>query len=104
MDFLINNSYRDSIEYQHFVLNNIGLLTLGNPATKVMSQDVTQAHKGDYYGLLARLEIDSSMWWVIAAMNGIKNNWDFDGDATTIIIPSGTALSKLDKMFLETGV
>ena len=106
MDFTINNSYRFTPNYQQFILNNLSYLnsTLTDKEIKTITEDQTIAFKGDFYGVLAALGIDSSMFYVIAALNDVSDATMFDGLGMVLKIPSGVTLTKLDKMYLATGL
>lgn len=50
---------------------------------------------GDFYGLLNHLRIDKKFTYLIMRLNGYSSASDFNGDKTSILIPSPTAIGRI---------
>lgn len=58
----------------------------GIAQTEVISLSTADRYKGDYYGLLASLNVGEDLYWITMRVNGLSGPDMFDGNTTQVLI------------------
>lgn len=66
-----------------------------------IDQQQADMYYGDYYGLLASLNISPYMHWIVTRLNGLTDSNDYNSDSTYVYIPPESELERLKILYLS---
>lgn len=75
-----------------------------NSSTVTKRIEPIDAHRwqGDFYGLLAYLNIDNYMHWYIMRLNGIESSDSFNTIINQILLPDPTEIEMIRQQYVTT--
>ena len=94
---LVQNDVREIFYDADFMLvleRNLPILR-DTATTRPVDIERSLRYKGNFDGLLIDLDISHDLLWIVMRMNGLRNNYDFDGKMESLLIPADTTLDVL---------
>jgi len=74
-------------EFKILIESHLTYLRTTNITTTAVDQQKNYKFEGDFYGLLAELNISKEFHYVIMRVNGYESSSDFKGDVEYIVMP-----------------
>lgn len=84
-DYLV---FSDSIQYLDWLAKGYEF------EQKIVTSDVADSYRGNFFGLLNHLDISPSQYFFVMHINGIKNPYDFNGQEVILKIPPKPRIPK----------
>lgn len=93
---MYTDSFRNLIENHVTYLKNHA-----STRTTNVEDHIADKYMGDFYQLLYYLKVNQELFWVTLRMNDLVSPLDYDGQLTTLLIPSSNTIHDLLNRFLN---
>lgn len=74
---------------------------LSDLRTIVVSVEDKAIYKGDLYGYLTKLKIDSYLHWTIMRLNNMYSPFEFNEDTNTILLINSNEIDRIRQIYLN---
>lgn len=95
----------DTTEFRFTLLDNLPLIRTREDNIEIsISQAEADQFYGDFYGLLAYLNVPTELFWLTTQLNNLTCSTDYDSDKLDIKVPSKAEFDRIKTLYLSGNV